>query len=148
SVVATGEGTLTYECFTGVGCGAASVRYGQSYATPTNLAVGTHTYRVVVRGEGACGDVTSNDVTVTVHAPTEITTQPVSPAAYCLGGTATLSVVATGEGALSYQWFKVVNGTAEEINGATASTYATPTNLAVGTHTYRVVVSGEGACGE
>jgi len=102
----------------------------------------------VVRGEGACGDVTSNDVTVTVQAPTQITAQPVSPASYCLGGTATLSVVATGEGALSYQWFKVVNGTAEEINGATASTYATPTNLAVGTHTYRVVVSGEGACGE
>ena len=148
SVVATGEGTLSYEWFKVEGGVAASVGNAQSYATPTNLAVGTHTYRVVVSGEGVCGVATSNDVTVTVHAPTVITTQPLSPSAYCEGGSATLSVVATGEGALSYQWFKVVGGTVEEIVGATASTYATPTNLAVGTHTYRVVVRGEGACGE
>src|SRR5690606_24425881 len=96
SVVATGEGALSYQWFKVVNGTAEEINgaTASTYATPTNLAVGAHTYRVVVRGEGACGAATSNDVTVTVHAPTVITTLPVALPTYCLGGTATLSVVA------------------------------------------------------
>ena len=94
------------------------------------------------------GTAHSNEVTLTVKAPTVITTSP-QAAAYCVGSTATpLSVVATGEGTLTYKWYSntVDNTTTGTlIPSATTATFTPPT-AASGTTYYYVEVTG--SCGQ
>ncbi|MBS1811295.1 MAG: hypothetical protein JST84_24235 [Acidobacteria bacterium] len=87
----------------------------------------------------ACGSVTTNAATLTINAPTTITTQPTAQTA-CVGGNATFSVAATGTGLL-YQWRKGgVN-----IAGATNSSLALTNITAADAANYDVVVTG--SCG-
>ena len=94
------------------------------------------------------GTANSNEVTLTVKAPTVITTSP-QAAAYCVGSTATpLSVVATGEGTLTYKWYSntVDNTTTGTlIPSATAATFTPPTAISGTTYYYAEVT---GSCGQ
>ena len=94
------------------------------------------------------GTAHSNEVTLTVKAPTVITTSP-QAAAYCVGSTATpLSVVATGEGTLNYKWYSntVDNTTTGTlIPSATTATFTPPTAISGTTYYYAEVT---GSCGQ
>ena len=94
------------------------------------------------------GTANSNEVTLTVKAPTVITTSP-QAAAYCVGSTATpLSVVATGEGTLTYKWYSntVDNTTTGTlIPSATTATFTPPTATSGTTYYYAEVT---GSCGQ
>jgi len=94
------------------------------------------------------GTAYSNEVTLTVKAPTVITTSP-QAAAYCVGSTATpLSVVATGEGTLTYKWYSntVDNTTTGTlIPSATTATFTPPTAISGTTYYYAEVT---GSCGQ
>jgi|GEM_PF-597042 len=94
------------------------------------------------------GAAYSNEATLTVKAPTVITTSP-QAAAYCVGSTATpLSVVATGEGTLTYKWYSntVDNTTTGTlIPTATIATFTPPTATSGTTYYYAEVT---GSCGQ
>ncbi|MBL7998065.1 MAG: immunoglobulin domain-containing protein [Candidatus Kapabacteria bacterium] len=72
--------------------------------------------KVTVKVTNGCGEVVSNEATLTVNLKPVVTVQPTAPV-IAIGGTFTLSVTATG--AVSYQWKK--DGTA--LPGGTMSTY-------------------------
>ena len=118
---------------------------GASYDAPTDT-VGTIYYQVVVSDAGSpCGDVTSDEASVTVTEPPTITTHPIS-VLECVGTSTTLSVVATGGvDGLTYQWQSSTTsgGVFTDIAGATNTTYDAPTN-AGGTTYYQVIVSDTG----
>ena len=132
SVTATGNGTLTYQWYSGaVGSGTAiSSATASTYTTST-----AGSYYVIVTNtlNGTNASTTSSLVTLTVTtatAPT-ITTQPVSQTV-ASGNTATFTVAASGNGTLSYQWYNASGA----INGATSASYTTGT-----AGTYYVVVT-------
>ena len=130
---------------------------GASYAIPTELAVGTYHYYVVVSASGTTGDAAdevSNAATVTVSAPDtpviSISAHPLSTSFYVGHITGSLSVTAsvTPSADLIYQWYS--NTTASNtggtpIDGANAPSFTIPTTLAVGEHHYYVIVSADGA---
>ncbi len=83
--------------------------------------------------------------TLTVHAKTAVTTQPVD-ANVIEGDAATFTVEATGSGALSYQWQQSADGTAwTDIPGATSASYTVPAaTMEMDGRQYRCVVTGDG----
>ncbi len=96
-------------------------------------------YTLSYSDEDGCENEEEHEVTI--KKKTEITAQPVAPAAVCIGTTpGTLSVTATGEGTLTYQWFD--DGGA--IKDATSSTYS-PSGAVAGSFKYYVIVTGK--CG-
>ncbi|GIV55847.1 MAG: hypothetical protein KatS3mg040_0615 [Candidatus Kapaibacterium sp.] len=94
--------------------------------------------RCIVRNE--CGQVTSQEVTLTVQVPPTITQQPPAEVRIADGETLELTVVAQGS-ALRYQWRR--NG--QNIPGATSSTYRKLNAQGADAGTYEVVVSND--CG-
>ncbi|HEX6914231.1 MAG TPA: hypothetical protein VF145_03265, partial [Chitinophagaceae bacterium] len=120
--------------------GAGSVN--TVYAKPT----ATRTYTATSTSAANCTNTAS--VVVTLNPPTEISTQPVSPAAACLNGVSPgVSVSATGTGTLTYQWYSnTVNSNTGGtlIPGATNASYSAPVS-SVGTTYYYVEVTGD--CG-
>jgi len=148
SVVATGEGPLTYQWSHG---GTPLTNSGNtSGATSAKLVISNAqdadagTYTVMVTG--GCGAVTSSAATLTVKAPTVITTQPAS-VSVCPGDTASFSVVATGEGTLTYRWSRdgtpLTNG--GNTSGATSAKLMISNARDADAGTYTVTVTG--ACG-
>ena len=137
SVVATGDGPLTYQWKRNGGniIGATSATYVR---TPTALAENGSTITVVVTN--GAGSVTSTAAILTVNpAPTapSITTQPAN-VAVTAPAAATFSVVATGTAPLSYQWRR--NGVA--IGGATSTSYVLdPTAVSDNGASFDVVVT-------
>jgi len=108
SVVATGEGTVTYQWQTnGVGISDDASHYGGCTAATlwvTNVSsIDAVNYRCVVTD--ALGSNTSSAAELTLRTATQITQHP-SATNVCAGTTATFSVVATGEGTVTYQWQK------------------------------------------
>ena len=91
-------------------------------------------YKVIVSGD--CGDVTSDEVTLTVHKNTVINTQPTAQEV-CDGDDFTFSVEADGSN-LTYQWYK----DGEAISGATNTSY-TANASAAKEGNYKVIVSGD-----
>ncbi|MER3465637.1 MAG: hypothetical protein C4329_15710, partial [Chitinophagaceae bacterium] len=135
TVVATGT-NLTYQWRKGgVNIGGAT---SATYTIPSVTAGDAGTYDVIVTG--ACGNVTSTAVALTVNAATAITTQPTNQSA-CPGANATFTVVATGSGTVTYQWRK--GGSA--ISGATSATLTLTNVTAADAGTYDVVITA--ACG-
>lgn len=114
TVVASGDGTLTYQWFKNGAeiAGATSA----SYTIPSVSSTDLGNYYVTVTNDK--GSIDSNVVTLSISVPSAptITTQPVSKQ-LAIGQTSSLTVVAAGSPPLSYQWFK--DGT--EIAGATTS---------------------------
>ncbi|PKP20129.1 MAG: hypothetical protein CVU05_09800, partial [Bacteroidetes bacterium HGW-Bacteroidetes-21] len=134
TVVANGT-TLSYQWRKGGTniTGATSASY-----TITGVAAGdAGSYDVIVTG--ACGNVTSTAVTLTVSAVTAITTQPISQTV-CAGSNVSFTVVATGT-SIAYQWRK--GGT--NITGATAATYSIAGVAAGDAGSYDCIVTG--TCG-
>jgi hypothetical protein len=121
SVVATGNGTLSYQWKkNGAVVGGAT---SASYTTTATMASDNGAQFAVVVTDST-GSVTSNAATLTVtSAPVapSITTQPANQTVTA-GKTATFSVTATGTATLTYQWKK--NGAV--IGGATSASYTTP----------------------
>ena len=111
--------------------------FSQSSRSFKPLAAGSYT--LSYSDEDGCENEEEHEVTI--KKKTEITAQPVAPAAVCIGATpGTLSVTATGEGTLTYQWFD--DGGA--IKDATSSTYS-PSGAVAGSFKYYVIVTGK--CG-
>ena len=89
--------------------------------------------------------IPSNVATLTVHAKTAVTTQPVD-ANVIEGDAATFTVEAMGSGELSYRWQQSADGTAwTDIPGATSASYTVPAaTMEMDGHQYRCVVKGDG----
>lgn len=114
--------------------GAISSNYSINSISASDAA----TYTVVITG--SCGNVTSNNASLTITAGTTINTQPVNQTS-CLGGSVTFNVSASGSGTVTYQWKK--NGT--NITGAISSGLTINPVSAGDAANYTVVVSS--ACG-
>lgn len=110
--------------------GANSSSYAISGVQPNHAG----TYAVYVWNSQ--GNVTSQNATLTVNVPPQITSQPQSQTV-AVGSSATFSVAASGFPAPSYQWRK--NGT--NITGATASSLALNNVQSADAGTYTVHVS-------
>ncbi|WP_404981557.1 Ig-like domain-containing protein [Capnocytophaga granulosa] len=154
SVVATGDGNLTYQWFSNTvdnntGGTAIANTNDRTFTPSTDTAGETKYYYVKVTSDTGCTAAVSNTAKVVVKQPTAITTHPVDAPLYCMGDTpypGPLSVAATGEGTLAYQWYasfsNSYSGTA--IPGETGTQYTYPINQEGVTY-YYVEVTGE--CG-
>jgi hypothetical protein len=106
SVVATGEGALSYQWH----YEGSPLADGGNVSGATSSALGivgasaadAGEYSVTVMGE--CGALTSSAATLVVKAPTLITNQP-QDLFVCPGAPASFAVIASGEGILTYQWY-------------------------------------------
>ena len=136
TVVASGQGTLTYQWrFNGANiAGANTSTYTIASAQTSNAG----NYDVIVSNSG--GSTPSSTATLTVTLPPPIiTTQPASQTVQA-GNSVSFSVVASGQGTLNYQWrFNAVN-----ILGANASTYTIASAQTSNAGNYDVIVSNSG----
>ena len=89
-----------------VGSGSLGVTTPTLTITPVSSGDAGSYYCAV---SNVCGTVNSTNVTLTVHAPVNITLQPVDTDK-CPGDTATFTVAATGTPAPSYLWYKDGSG--------------------------------------
>ena len=115
TVVASGQGTLTYQWrFNGANiAGANASTYTIANAQTSNAG----NYNVIVSNSGGSTPSATATLTVTLPPPT-ISTQPASQTVQA-GSSVSFTVVASGQGTLIYQWrFNGAN-----IAGANASTY-------------------------
>jgi hypothetical protein len=110
-----------------------------TYTIPSVSPADTGIYDVVISGVCAGSSTTSSNVSVNLHTPVSITTQPLTQAV-CEGASATFSVSASGTG-ISYQWRK--DGV--NITGATTAAYTVATANATTIGSYDVIVTG--TCG-
>lgn len=136
SVTASASGPLTYQWRKNGNnlAGATAASYALAAATTDDAGV----YDVSVTG--ACGNVVSDNASLTVKTPVSLTAQPVSQTV-CAGAPVSFSVTASGTGPLTYQWRK------NNVNlpGATGSVYQIAAASAVEAGAYDVSVTG--ACG-
>lgn len=134
TVTASGSAPLSYQWQRNQAniSGATS----SSYTTPsTTLSDNGARFRCVVTN--AFGNATSNEATLTVNAPPNITGHPANQTV-TQGQTATFGVSATGSPPLNYQWQR----NQADITGATASSYTTPsTSLSDNGAKFRCVVT-------
>ncbi|MFN5182526.1 MAG: beta strand repeat-containing protein, partial [Bacteroidota bacterium] len=136
SVVATGNGTLTYQWrFNGTPISGAT---SSTYTIPSVTSGNGGNYSVIVTG--GCGSLTSSNALLTVNPLSSISTQP-SAITVCQGNTATFAVTATGTAPLSYQWYLGSN----PLSGATSSSYTDNSAQPADAGQYSVVVTG--GCG-
>lgn len=135
SVVASGDGPLTYQWFRdGAMIPGAT---GATYSVPSASTADAGNYFVIVTND--CGSATSSTVSVVVSTGPSISASPMSQSG-CAGDDVTLSVTATGSPVLTYQWR--LDGV--DIAGATGSSYMLVLSGATA-GTYDVVVSN--GCG-
>ncbi len=87
-----------------------TINSGQGSNT-VNVTVGAVTGTITVTPSNSCGNAGTARTLVNpvVNPATVITTQPSSPAAFCVGANASFMVAATGT-ALMYQWYVSTNG--------------------------------------
>ncbi len=172
STISGGTGVATYrwQYYNGTTWGNTvnGTPAGASYSGQTSLSMtisgitlaGTHQYRLTTTNTSGC-DYNSSGASFTVVADPLVTTQPVAPAAICVGGTsANMSVVATGgTPSLDYQWEYNNSGTwAAVVNGLPlGATYSNATQASdfsvagisnAGAYEYRCKISATGdGCG-
>ena len=136
TVVASGQGTLTYQWrFNGANiAGANASTYTIANAQTSNAG----NYNVIVSNSGGSTPSATATLTVTLPPPT-ISTQPASQTVQA-GSSVSFTVVASGQGTLAYQWrFNGAN-----IAGANASTYTIANAQTSNAGNYDVVVSNSG----
>jgi Putative Ig domain/Ig-like domain CHU_C associated len=138
SVVASGDGPITYQWFRGAS-GTTTNPVGTNSASFTTPALSATTdFWVRVTNLANLTGANSNAATVTVLQPAAITTAPASTSVN-YGDTATLSVAASGDGVLSYQWYEGASGVTTTPVGTNAATFTTP--ALTSTKSYWVKVS-------
>ena len=122
--------------------------------TPSTNTVGTTSYYCIVSfSSGACADIQSNTVNVTVAPPPTISSQPASLQNICVGGSSLpLSVnYSGGVGVASFQWYSNTSNSnvgGSAISGATSSVYTPPAFTVAGNYYYYAVVTLSGSnCG-
>ena len=104
-------------------------------------------YRCVIQGD--CGNLTTNEVLLTVNPTTQITTEPTAETV-CEGTTATFTTDADGT-SLTYQWQSDAGGSFQnltnggDISGATSNTLSIANAENADEANYRVIVNGD--CG-
>lgn len=143
---ASAPGTPIYQwqVNTGTGFNNISGASNPSYTinSPTSGQNG-NIYHVLVTG--TCGVTTSNDATLTIKSPPQITTQPLDVSS-CNGANASFSVVAAGSN-LSYQWQVSISGCGGPFSNISSSNANTLTisNVTLGMtgFAYRVIISGD-----
>lgn len=135
SVSASGSGTITYQ-WKKNGTDIAGAISSVFTLNPVSLGDAGN-YSVLVTS--SCGSTESDAASLSLLAPTTITSQP-SSQTVCEGSPVSISVAATGEN-ITYQWRK--NGA--DIPGAVSSTYSIASAVAADFGNYDVVVSG--TCG-
>ncbi len=148
SVIATGDGTVTYQWQTnGVNISNGSHYSGCTTATlwVTNTqSADPVNYRCVVTA--GCGSANSSTAALTLKAATAITQQP-SARNVCPGTTTNFTVAATGDGTLTYQWqtngVNISNGS--HYSGCTAATLWVTNASSADAVNYRCVVTA--GCG-
>jgi Ig-like domain CHU_C associated/GEVED domain/Bacterial Ig-like domain (group 2) len=152
SVVVTTNSTVSYQWYsnTANSNSGGSIMLGQIADTlvPNVTTTGTNYYYVVVEDIQCNTRDTSRAAAVTVSAVTNITTEPVAPAAVCVGGTAPVITVVASGATLTYQWYSNTTNTntgGTLIASATAASYTAPVTVA-NTFYYYVIVSGR--CGK
>lgn len=148
SVVASGQGTLTYQWQKN----QANLANGGHYAgvtTATLTVAGVNgedvaSYRCVVTD--GIGSTSSNEAALTLKAATTIVQSPAARTVPA-GGTATFTVVATGDGVLTYQWQKNQTNLANggHYAGVTTATLTVAGVDSADVASYRCVVAG--GCG-
>jgi len=136
SVVATGNGTLSYQWRKNGG--PITGANGSSYMIAAVTAGDLGDYDVVVTD--ACGSVTSNAVALSFGAPPSITMSPESMDV-CEGDEVTLVAAASGPSDTTLEWRK--NGT--PIAGATSATLVIPSAALGDAGSYVLVATS--ACG-
>jgi len=149
SVVATGEGELTYQWYRDASPLRDDGRVSGSATPELTIAETTDAdaglYTVAVTGE--CGEVISTGAILTVKAPTAILSAP-SNASVCPGTNAGFAVTATGEGTLTYQWHKDSSPLRDggRVDGATTPELTIAEAVDADAGQYSVTVTGD--CGQ
>jgi hypothetical protein len=145
SFSATATGTVTYQWQVSTGGPFTDISGATTAAlnlTAVTAAMNGNQYHLVVFNCSGTG-IISNNATLTVNTPVNITTQPAN-VTLCAGANAAFTVAATGS-ALTYQWQVSTNGgaTFTNITGATAATLnVTAATAAMNGNQYHVVVTG------
>ena len=147
SVIANGVTPLSYQWRVNGSNIAGAVN--PSYSIPAATIGDAGSYDVIV--SSPCGSTSSIAATLTVNAPSTITTQPQSQSV-AAGVTVSLTVSASGTAPLAYQWrldgVNLADGPAAgggTISGAAAATLVITQAAAADQGTYDVVVSN--TCG-
>ncbi|MFN0011579.1 MAG: immunoglobulin domain-containing protein [Phycisphaerales bacterium] len=148
TVVATGQGTFTYQWFRGVPEGSNGNPGGAipgatmaTYTIPAVVAGDAGPYHVTVTN--GAGTTISNTATLSVNTSPVIVTPP-SPQSKAVGGTANFSVVASGTGPLTYRWRRNginLNNNAQ-ISGALTANLQIINLTAANAGNYSCVVTG------
>ncbi|GEP40734.1 putative Ig domain-containing protein [Brevifollis gellanilyticus] len=125
TVVAAGEGQLTYQWYQG-NSGVTTTPVGTNSASfTTPVLTNTTRYWVKVTNAGNPGGANSDTAIVTVRQPAAILTQPV-PITIFTGETTTLSVTGTGDAPLFYQWYQGASGNTSTPVGTNSRFFTTP----------------------
>ncbi len=116
-----------------------------SYTTPNTASSDNgYTYQCIVTSSG-CQTI-AGPATLTVSAPTSITTQP-SAQTVCSGSPATFTVVAAGDNP-TYKWQSKGTGATDlwgDISGATSANYSPTASSSNNGYSYQCIVTG--SCG-
>ena len=143
SVVAGGTAPINYQWYEGTS-GDASRPVGSNQATFRTPDL-TETKRYWVKVQNACGNASSDTITVNVTPcnPPVINTQPASQR-ILPGATATLQVTHGGTPTFTYSWFQGAVGNTSQPVGANQSSFTTPQLQATTTYWVRI----RNACGQ
>ena len=135
-------GSLSYQWYsntTQATAGATTLTNCTTYNySPSTSTVGTmYYYCVVTNTTGSCS-ATSDIATVTVTAPTAISSHPTNVTNGVVGSASSLSVTATGTGTLTYQWYTCNS------DGSSPSAISSATNASAITATLSITPASAG----
>ncbi len=135
-------GSLSYQWYSNTTketAGATTLTNCTTYNySPSTSTVGTmYYYCVVTNTTGSCS-ATSDIATVTVTAPTAISSHPTNVTNGVVGSASSLSVTATGTGTLTYQWYTCNS------DGSSPSAISSATNASAITATLSITPASAG----
>ena len=117
--------------------GASLSTTGSSYQLPSNLSVGSHSYKVIATRAGCSEIIESSTINVTVNP---LPTAPAGTApAICSGNTGTFQVTSPNA-AYTYRWYAASTGGSPVLTGTSVTT-ATPLNTNTTYHLEAVITA-------